>query len=30
MSTPVPDVVTRYFEADDRRDVDAIIALRDE
>ena len=27
MSTPVPDVVTRYFEADDRRDVDAIIAL---
>ena len=27
MSTPVPDVVTRYFEADDRRDVDAIVAL---
>ena len=27
MSTPVADVITRYFTADQRRDVDAIVAL---
>jgi hypothetical protein len=27
MSTAVPDVINRYFEADARRDVDAIVAL---
>lgn len=27
MDTPVPDVVTRYFEADARRDTDAVVAL---
>ncbi len=27
MSTPVADVVTRYFESDARRDIDAIVAL---
>lgn len=27
MDTPVPDVVTRYFEADARRDIDAVVAL---
>src|SRR2546423_3644779 len=27
MSTPVADVITRYFAADQRRDVDAIVAL---
>jgi ketosteroid isomerase-like protein len=27
MPNPVPDVITRYFEADARRDNDAIVAL---
>jgi ketosteroid isomerase-like protein len=27
MPAPVPDVITRYFEADARRDTDAIVAL---
>jgi ketosteroid isomerase-like protein len=27
MSIAAPDVITRYFEADARRDVDAIVAL---
>ena len=27
MPSPVPDVITSYFEADARRDVDAIVAL---
>lgn len=27
MSTPIPEVIGRYFEADARRDVDAIVAL---
>jgi uncharacterized protein (TIGR02246 family) len=27
MSTAVPDVITRYFETDARRDIDAIVAL---
>jgi uncharacterized protein (TIGR02246 family) len=27
MPGPVPDVITRYFEADARRDVDAVVAL---
>jgi uncharacterized protein (TIGR02246 family) len=27
MPTAVPDVITRYFEADARRDIDAIVAL---
>jgi hypothetical protein len=27
MSIAVPDVISRYFEADARRDVDAIVAL---
>jgi|SRR6185312_15373096 len=27
MSTAVPDVITRYFKADARRDINAIIAL---
>ena len=27
MSSPAPDVITRYFEADARRDIDAIVAL---
>ena len=27
MSSPAPHVVTRYFEADARRDIDAIVAL---
>jgi len=27
MPGPVPDVITRYFEADARRDTDAIVAL---
>ena len=27
MDTPVPDVVARYFEADARRDIDAVVAL---
>ncbi len=27
MHSPVPDVISRYFEADARRDIDAIVAL---
>ncbi|QTJ67148.1 nuclear transport factor 2 family protein [Rhodococcus sp. ZPP] len=27
MTTAVPEVVTRYFEADARRDIDALVAL---
>ena len=27
MPSPVPDVITRYFEADARRDIDAVVAL---
>ena len=27
MSTVIPDVVNRYFQADARRDIDAIVAL---
>ena len=27
MSIAVPDVITRYFEADARRDIDGIVAL---
>ncbi len=27
MPSPVPDVINRYFEADARRDIDAIVAL---
>jgi hypothetical protein len=27
MHDPVPDVITRVFEADARRDIDAIVAL---
>ncbi|HEY8286358.1 MAG TPA: nuclear transport factor 2 family protein [Chloroflexota bacterium] len=27
MSTPIPDVITRYFEADARRDIGAIVVL---
>ena len=27
MPSPVPDVITRYFEADAQRDIDAIVAL---
>jgi ketosteroid isomerase-like protein len=27
MPGPVPDVITRYFEADARRDIDAVVAL---
>ncbi|WP_314173102.1 nuclear transport factor 2 family protein [Streptomyces winkii] len=27
MDTAVPDVIRRYFEADARRDVDAVVAL---
>ncbi len=27
MPGPVPDVITRYFEAGARRDIDAVVAL---
>jgi ketosteroid isomerase-like protein len=27
MPSPIPDVITRYFEADARRDIDGVVAL---